>query len=157
MTQYHKMITSPELILSLPEIADTSAQTQHSQFHWNQTRGSQCHSKLHTCAQIKISPLNTTNPVSALPKPSTGSYSWLCRASWRGTGRVYQVEAGRQLWKDWRPPLGSYRAPPTVRDQWLSSSPSILPSLLGSLDHIYLKRWSSLKDRYEKDQSLKKL
>lgn len=75
-----------------------SAQTHHSQAHQHQTRGSQCHSKRHTCAQIKISPLtllctDTSKTGSVLPKPSTVLYGSPPELE-GNREKVYQVEEG---------------------------------------------------------------
>lgn len=109
------MIPSLEPILSLPEIAGTFQHKPTALFHQNQTRGSRCCSKLHTCAQIKISPhshfpcaSNTTKPASDLPKPSTGSYSQLSRLVKRGQDESLWGRGRKVVRKEWVTTLGSY-------------------------------------------------
>lgn len=104
------MITILEPILpELPNFRIISAQTYHSRFHQNQTRGSQCHSKLHTCTQIKVSPL--TFPVHQTQLTLEVSFQ---RQS-IGTGRTFtkrQQERGGGGARV-KLPLESYRSPPT--------------------------------------------
>lgn len=94
------MITSPGPTLSLTEISDTFQHKPSALFHQHQTRGSQCHSKLHTCAQIKISPLTLPEQTQLILEVSFQS-PWLALTASSpepdrgGQEEVYYVEAGR--------------------------------------------------------------
>lgn len=123
------------------------------QFHQHQTSEGQYHSKPHTCAQIKISPL--TFPVHQTQLTLEASFqsplpALTARATdpVRGEQKESLLSRGRKVGgKEWTPPLGSYRhLLKTVRGGDSAPIRRSSPGPLGSLDHVYLKTWSSVED-----------
>lgn len=90
---YHRRITSPEPIIPFLKFQDHFSTHPSLKASSESNRGSQCHSTLHTCAQIEISPLtlpvHQTQPRVKVSKALSWLLQLVLRANRRRTGRKF--------------------------------------------------------------------